>query len=84
MHLYLFLHCVSSLGFAEVNYVAAFKEYEYALDLRSKCRHPEQRQQYIMELLQKLCDISEVVWSEKENESSLKAEETIFLPGTRM
>ena len=68
--------------FAEVNYVAAFKEYEYALDLRSNCTTPDNREQYMLDMLQQTCDVSQVVWSEKENENSPKVEETIFSPGS--
>ena len=52
------------MGFNEVNYVAAFKEHEYALDL-TKYTSAVDRQSAALQALNGMCGVSTIVWSER-------------------
>lgn len=67
-----------SLGFAEVNYSSAFKEYEYALTC-DKFVTTAGWQKAILGDLRTLCNISSILWNEYKGEGLRgDVEQTVF------
>jgi RimJ/RimL family protein N-acetyltransferase len=68
------------LGFSEVNYVAAFKEYEYCFDLKQQFVSVDDRQRAVLADLHAKCDVDTVLWSQsKDEEAGVECEESSYV-----